>query len=308
MSDGAPYSPWLYVDPATSIGTAPTPDHSAQRVVVRTPNGVRELHRVGQDRLPNFVGFTSSGDDVFWAESTSEPRESRLWRASLHSDAPPVALTADTGDVVFFNSQYDLLVHGDRLYWVAAPSDTMVTEVRSVPVAGGPVTSTRVDGAYELSAWPWLQSAGGTGHAGSHELRSLDASLPITIPQARAEIIGCSPSWCRSIVTVPLDGTTRYDMMRPDGSNRRRVGGADVTAAVADVALLDRFEPVLQVVGTTATAPARRLALYDVITDRLTTVADNVGQVLARQHMLWWSTGDQQHKTWHSLDLSSLTG
>jgi hypothetical protein len=98
-------------------------------------------------------------------------------------------------------------------------------------------------------------------------------------------------------------------MLRSDGSARRRVGGAAVSAAIGDVALLDRFEPVLQAIGATATATDtdNRLALYDLSTDRLITVADHVGQVMARQHMLWWTTGDQQHETWHSLDLATLT-
>src|SRR4051794_24171326 len=64
LPDGAPYTPWLYLDAATSVGVAPTPDGSAQRVVVRTGDAVRELHRVVQDRYPSFAGFTSSGDDV----------------------------------------------------------------------------------------------------------------------------------------------------------------------------------------------------------------------------------------------------
>lgn len=312
LPDGTPYTPWLYADPTTSVGVAPAPDGSAQRVVVRAGDRVRELVRVGQDRFPSFVGFTSSGDDVYWAESTastSQPLQNRLWRASLRGDAGPVPLTTDTGDVVFFNSQYDLVVHGDRLYWAAAaPSKEPATEVRSVPVAGGPTTSTRMDGAYELSAWPWLQTATGTRQAGPQELRNLDTGRRVPVAKARAEVVDCSPTWCRSIVSVPSDGTTRYDTMRPDGSDRRRVGGADTSVAVGEVALLDRFEPVLQATGTAAFDSAKRLALYDLTTGRLVVVAADVGQVFGRQHMLWWSTGDPQHQTWHSLDLSTLTG
>lgn len=311
LPDGARYTPWLYVDVSTSIGVAPTPDGSASRVIVRTADGTRELHRVGKDRFPNFLGFTSSGDSVFWAESTvttSGPSENRLWRASLTGTAAAVSLTADTGDVVFFNSQYDLFVHGGRLYWVAAaPLENLITEVRSVPVSGGKLTIRQVDGAYQLSAWPWLQSATGTGQAGPLELRNLDTDRRITLPQSPTEYVGCSPSWCRSVVTTGSDGSTRYDMLRSDGSARRRVGGAGVSAAIGDVALLDRFEPVLQAIGATATDTDNRLALYDLSTDRLITVADHVGQVMARQHMLWWTTGDQQHETWHSLDLATLT-
>jgi hypothetical protein len=311
LADGARYSPQLYVDAFTSIGVAPTPDGSAQRVVARSADGVRELRRIGKDHYPNFLGFTSVGDTVFWAESTltgDNQDEMRLWRASLRGSAPAVELTADTGDMVFFESQYDLVVHGDRLYWVAAaPSEELVTDMRSVPVTGGKVTSRLVTGAYRLSAWPWLQSAAGSGQQGPLELRNLDTGQRITIPKSPAEYVACSPIWCRSIVTTGSDGGTRYDVTRPDGSARRRVGGTDVSAAAGDVGLLDRFELVMQTIGTAPADTYNRLALYDLTTGRLITVADHVGEVQAGQHMLWWSTGDQQLGTWHSLDLASLT-
>lgn len=308
LPDGTQYIPWLYADASTSVGVAPTPDGAARRVVVRTADGVRELHRVPQDRYPNFLGFTSSGDTMFWAESVAGPAETRLWSAPLRGAGPPVSLTADTGDVVFFNSQHDLLVHGNRLYWAATgvSPERPLTEVRSVPVSGGPTTVRQVDGAYQLLAWPWLHSVTGTGQGGPLELRNLDTGQRVTVATSPAEYVGCSPTWCRSIVTTGAEGGTRYDLVRSDGSTRRRVGGAAFTAAVADVALLDRFEPVLQSTGSEASGAQERLALYDIGTDRLVTVADNVRQVLARQHMLWWSTGDQRHETWHSLDLRTL--
>ncbi|MFF5225028.1 hypothetical protein [Dactylosporangium sp. NPDC000521] len=108
LPDGAIYTPWLYVDVSTSVGVAPTPDGTAQRVVVRAGGEFRELRRVTQDRYPNFLGFTGSGDAVFWAETTSasttEPAQTRLWRASLRDTGAPVPLTADTGGIVFLNS------------------------------------------------------------------------------------------------------------------------------------------------------------------------------------------------------------
>ncbi|GAA3212224.1 hypothetical protein GCM10010532_037370 [Dactylosporangium siamense] len=313
LPDGAPYTPWLFLDASTSIGVAPTPDGAAQRVVARTADGVRELHRVAKDRYPNFLGFTGAGDTVFWGESVADPAETRIWRASVRGAAPTASLTADTGEIVFFNSQYDLLMHDGRLYWAAVgvSAEQPVTEIRSVPMSGGPTTVRPVDGAYQLLVWPWLHSAEGTGtgagQGGPLEVRNLDTGRRITVPASPSEYIGCSPTWCRSIVTTGTDGSTRYDMIRSDGSDRRRVGGSAFSAAVADVALLDRFEPVLQMTGS-APDTRQRLVLYDLTNARLVTVAENVRQVLARQRVLWWSTGDQQHETWHSLDLGTLTG
>jgi hypothetical protein len=153
LPDGARFVPWWYADAATSVGVAPTPDGAAQRVVVRSGDAVLELRRVAQDRYPNFLAFTGSGD----------------------------------------------------------------------------------------------------------------------------------------------------------GSARRRVGGTDTSAAVADVALLDRFEPLLQQYGPAGAGGRRRLVLYDVVAGRATAVAADVRPVLTRHRILWWSAGDQQHGTWHSLDLAGLT-
>ncbi|MFF5225029.1 hypothetical protein [Dactylosporangium sp. NPDC000521] len=200
-------------------------------------------------------------------------------------------------------------MHGDRLHWAAAveSADGVSTELRSVPVGGGQVTVRRITGAYQLSAWPWLLSVPGSGPAAEPlELRNLDTDQRVTVASSPSEYVACSPTWCRSIVTTGSDGSTRYDIMRSDGTGRRRVGGAVFSAAVADVALLDRFEPVLEMSNRTSGGAQQRLVLYDVTTGRLVTVAENVREVLARQHVLWWSTGDRQSQVWHSVDLATL--
>ncbi|MGI5239263.1 hypothetical protein [Dactylosporangium sp. CA-139066] len=69
---------------------------------------------------------------------------------------------------------------------------------------------------------------------------------------------------------------------------------------------MDRFEAVIETGTRTAFDSSQHLALYDLTTDRLITVADGVDQVMAGEHMLWWSTGERQAGTWHSLDLSTL--
>jgi hypothetical protein len=308
LADGTPYSPALYIDATTSIGVAPTPDGTAQRVVVRAGDHIRQVQQVAQDRFPRFLGFTSSGGDVYWVESTliaDQPLKHRLWRAAVRGNAAAVLLTADTGNAVFQGSQYDLVVHDDRLYWAAVAADGLDTEVRSMPLAGGPVTDTQVDGAYELSAWPWLQTIAGIRPGGRQELRHLFTGQRITIMKSAAEVVDCSPVWCRSVVDTGRG--TRYEVMRLDGSDRRRIGDENAFPAVAEIAPLDRFEPVIQTKSRTAFDSAQQLALYDLSTDRLITVADDVNQVMSGQHVLWWSTGEGQYGTWHSLDLATLT-
>jgi hypothetical protein len=311
LADGAPFNPWLYLDAQTAIGVAPTPDGVAKRVLLRGAGGdVRELHRVRQDQYPQFFAFTRSGDgaDVYWAESTTPTPSTyvtQVWRASVVSGTPAVALTADTGEPDFANSQFDLLVEQNRLYWAAtAPGDAVATEVRSVSVDGGSVTTQRVDGAYQLAAWPWLQSVSGLGDW-PVELRNLRTGQRIVVSTASTERVRCSPAWCRSMVIGGSDGSTLYDVMRPDGSGRRRVGDSTLSAVTADVALLDRYEPIYQDVPANGTV-SRRLLIYDITTDRLVAVADDVSTAVTRQQLLWWSTIGQGVTTWHSLDLAAL--
>ncbi|GAA4260523.1 hypothetical protein [Dactylosporangium darangshiense] len=310
LPDGAPFVPALYLDATTSVGVAPTPDGTAQRVVLRAGDRVRELQRVEQARFPRFAGFTRAGDDLVWAESTAtatQPLTHRLWRASRAGDAAAVPLTADTGDAELLGAEHDLVVHDGRVYWAATAPDGTDTQVRSVAVSGGPVTVTPVDGAYELSAWPWLQTATNVRQGGGRqELRNLDTGQRITIVRSPAETVDCGPAWCRSIVSAGTGGDTGYDVLRPDGTGRRRVGGVGTFPAVPEVALLDRFEAVTQAGTRDAFDASRRLALVDLTTGRLVTVADGVDQVMARDHTLWWSTGARPAAAWHSLDLSTL--
>src|SRR6185312_11708462 len=89
-----------------------------------------------------------------------------LWAAGLRRGGPARPLCGDVGRATFYQSQYDLVVDGGRVYWAAAgAADT--TEVRSVALTGGPVRSVPQAGTWKLSAFPWLvdgvnQAAGAT--------------------------------------------------------------------------------------------------------------------------------------------------
>jgi hypothetical protein len=305
LPDGAPYSPAYLLDAGTSIGTASDPGGTVLRLVLRDAGGaVRELRRLPVGGSPQYSGFTRAGDELAWAESvTTDDGAARteMWVANVTSGGAPRKITSDTGDVVFFNSQYDMVIDAGRLYWVAvAPGQDQVTEVRSAPLAGGRVAVRTQPGAWALSAWPWLVSAG-SGQSGPVELRDLGTGKITTVPATPAELATCSPAWCRVLVLAG-NGPARIDLMRPDGADRRTVADGAATASVIDVALLDRFEVLSQ--GTDLTT--QRLLLYDLRAKESTVVADGAGMVLSRGGLLWWSTGDTQSATWHTLDLRSL--
>ncbi|MER7276204.1 hypothetical protein ABT369_17280 [Dactylosporangium sp. NPDC000244] len=303
LADGTRYAPGIYLDATTSVGVAPTPDGTAQRVLLRTGAGVRELARVARDRYPRFTSFTADAGAVYWVESTAtttQPLQHRIWRAPVDGGAEGVPLTADTGDGEFPGGEHDLVVRGGRVSWAAAQGPD--TAIRSVPVTGGAVSVTTVDGAYELSAWPWLQTATAARQSGRQELRNLETGARVTIVRSAAETVDCGPVWCRSIVSAGSGGDTSYAVLHPDGTGRRRVGGVDTFPATGAVALLDRFEPVLQTGTRSAYDSSHRLSLYDLRHDRLVTLADDTDEVLARGHVVWWRQGT----TWRALDLGRL--
>jgi hypothetical protein len=311
LADGAAYTPLLYLDPKTSVGSALTPDKASVRILLRTGDSQsRELHRVAANRNPQFAGFVSSGDDVIWAESTADASghaETRLWKADWRTAAPAVPLTADTGDAIFFNSQYDLVVADGRVYWAAAARRAeVVTEVRSVALDGGRTDVRNVPGAFSLSQWPWLVSAG-SGQAGPVELYDLVGDRRIRMPAAATELLTCTPAWCRVLVLSGTGGPARIDLMRSDATARRRMAGTQASAATADVALLNRFEVLSQNGSAGSPTSSQQLMLYDAAKDRTVVVSQGVGTVSARGGVLIWSTGDNEALVWHALDLRTLS-
>lgn len=310
LADGPQYSPVYFLDAQTSLGTAPDPGGTAQRLVLRSADGsVRELRRLPADGTPQFGGFVRAGDEVAWAESVSDAEgaaRTRMWVADIASGGAARLLTADTGDVVLFNSEYDMVIAGGRLHWVSvAPQGDTATEIRSVPLTGGAVSVRTEPGAWALSAWPWLVSAG-SGQTGPVQLRNMDTRQVTSVEAAATELATCGPAWCRVLVLAG-DGPSRIDLMRPDGGDRRRVAGGAATASVIDVALLDRFEVLSQGTGDqSAPISSQQLLLYDLKDKRVVVVADGVGIVQSRGGLLWWSTGDSETTAWHTLDLRSL--
>ncbi|MGN9912895.1 hypothetical protein ACTMTJ_35700 [Phytohabitans sp. LJ34] len=303
LPDGAAYTPVYFLDERASVGTALDPRGGGVRLVLRAADGaIRELRR-GTGRF--YAGFTRDGDQLVWAESvTAEDGVTRteLWRAALAGGAPR-KVTADTGWVSFENSDHDIVAAAGQLHWTAAARSS--TEIRSVPLGGGPVRVRTEPGAWALTAWPWLVSTG-SGQRGPMRLLNLDTGQTTTVKAGDDTPDQCGPTWCR-LFALRGDDPVRSVLMRPDGSDRQTATDDGATAAIADVAVLDRFEVLAGDSSTLATAVGgARLLIYDLKTRQLVNVAEAASRVSYRGGVLWWSTSGGDNTTWHSIDLRTV--
>ncbi|EME63438.1 hypothetical protein [Amycolatopsis decaplanina] len=284
---GPPYTPLAYLDSETSAGVARASDS------IRLTLGDRVLREVPLPGSPRFV-LAVSPEALVWLELSDITGTGALWRAGPRGENP-VLVTADTGRVVLQDSQYDLVVHEDQAGWVAVRGDA--TEVRTVALSGGPVNRTPLPGDFALTAWPFATSAA-VEQAGPSELVDLRDGRVARVGGQNVELVDCTPSWCR-VQVLRQSGTARFDLMKPDGSERRRVGGKGIRPAFGDVVVLDRYAVVVD-------DDRGVLALYDTATGRMADLAAEFGTVLARGPYVWWSEGENEALTWRSLDLRTL--
>jgi hypothetical protein len=296
LPDGPLFTALYFVDSGTALGTAPTPDALSVRLLLRDrAGGLRELRRVPLDGNPRFDAVAAAGGQIVWAESTDARPRIRIWAADLRG-GPARLLTADTGDALFYGVAADLTVADGRVHWAAAPGgSTAGTEIRSVPLDGGPVTTRTENGQWAQAGWPWLadQAEG--------RMRNTLTRRDTPVVTSGPETAVCGPVWCR------VSATGRIDLMHPDGSARRRIAGGDARAAVTDATVLDRFalldEPGP---GGDPVGPATLLA-YDTAGGRTVEVSGGVDSAGAGGGMLWWSTGaDADAIVWHALDLRTV--
>jgi hypothetical protein len=306
LPDGTLYHPVYFLDQRASIGTATDTGAGQVRLVLRAADGVvRVLRRLPAATGPRYAGFARAGGQLVWAESVTGAdglARTELWRLALSGGAPR-KITDDTGRVRFLGSEFDLVIAAGRVYWTTdAPGDRDATEVRSAAVGGGPVEVRTEPGTWTLSAWPWLASASSSGRA---QLRRLDTARVVTV-DARTDMLDrCGPTWCR--VFVLTGGTVRSELIRPDGSDRRRVTDDTTTAPIVDVAVLDRFEVLCGSTSSLAAAiGGRRLLVYDLKASRLVRAAEAAISVLYRGGVLWWSTDTGGRTVWHTLDLRTV--
>jgi hypothetical protein len=303
LPDGTAYTPAIFLDAHTSVGTAESPDGKFLRLVLTGGDApVRQLRSLPVGEHPSFQTFALAGDVLAWAEGTDDGHR-RLWSMNLRDSRPARQLTADTGQAAFYQSQYDLVIADGRLHW-AARGAGRDTEIRSVALTGGPVTVRTEPGTWELSAWPWLVN-GVNQAAGATALRNLATGQDVAVPTIRKRsTTDCSPSWCR-VVSLAGDGSNRIELMRPDGTSRKRIAG-DAATAIADVAPLDRFEVFSQVGPNSELTGTTEVLVYETTTKRTVEINPSAGKVFYRAGVLWWSTGNLESVVWHSIDLRTV--
>jgi hypothetical protein len=311
LPDGAAYTPVFFLDERASVGTALNPRGGGVRLVLRAADGaVRVLRRPPAGAGRWYGGFTRAGSELVWAESVTAKdgvTRTELWRAGVAGGASQ-KITGDTGWVSFANSDHDIVADAGLLYWTAAaPGQQSATEVRSVAVDGGPVRVRTEPGAWALAGWPWLVSTG-SGQRGPMRLHNLDTGHTTTVDAGDDTPDQCGPAWCRVFV-LKGDDPVRSVLMRPDGTGRQTATDNGATAAIADVAVLDRFEVLAGDSSTLATAVGgARLLIYDLKTRQLVNVSEAASRVSYRGGVLWWSTSGGNNTTWHTLDLRTVGG
>jgi hypothetical protein len=309
LPDGSAYTPVLFLDGGASLGTALDRRGGVRLVLRSTAGAVRVLRQPPGGSGRWYGGFTRAGTRVVWAESVTardgSPR-TELWGVDAGGGAAR-RITGDTGWVTFANSEYDMVFEAGRLYWTALASGPQrVTEVRSVPLDGGPVRVSARPGTWALAGWPWLVSGG--GERGPTQLADLHTGRTTAVDESDLDggvLDRCGPAWCRLFV-LSGDAPVRSVLVRPDGSDRQTATDNGATAAIVDVAVLDRFEVLSDDSGALAAAVGgQRLLVYDLRTRRLVTVADAASRVSYRGGLLWWSTSGG-NPTWHTLDLRTV--
>jgi hypothetical protein len=308
LPDGWTYAPMGVVDASTTVGFAGSPgDKQTALVVLTDPAHPRQLQTVAPGGGAYIDAVAATNDQVYWIRSTFDAtgqEHAVVWVADL-AGGPPRQL-AEAGAPALRGSRYELQIVDGRVYWVTTPTTgTPTTEVHSVAINGGTVDTQTVDGTLALTAWPWLTT--GVGALGSHtELVNLRTNQTIAVPTLADQQLTCSPTWCRVVTSGPGGGTVV--LMRPDGRDKQTIAEAGEGAALADVALLDRFEVLTRPASNNRASTSQRLVLYDLSTRRRILIDAAVGPTLgARGNWLWWSTGDNEALTWHLLDLLTLT-
>ncbi|MEV4706321.1 hypothetical protein [Actinoplanes sp. NPDC049316] len=303
LPDGTAYEPGAFLDAHTSIGTAPTRDGKALRLLRRGPgDSVRVLRTLPAASNPSFQAVTVAGDLFAWFERTDGGRLT-LWAADLRDGRPARQVTADTGQARFYRSETDLVAAAGRLRWVAAGAGG-ATEVRSVAVAGGPVEVRPVPGTWRLLTWPWMVD-GVADTAGAGTLRNLVTGQDVAVTRTRKGATDCSPAWCQ-VVSLDRDGYSRIELLRPGGGDRRVVAGGTAATEIVDVAPLDRFEVFVRVGRTAELTGNAELLAYEIATRRTVQISPDAGRIAYRGGVLWWSTGNQESFVRHSLDLRTV--
>ena len=299
--DGSVFVPQLVVSDTITVGVATSPDGRQAALVAASTNGRTRMLQTATRGL--FQGVVLAEGRLYWMLTAKDPTGRvvvGLWSAPPDG-GPAVLLTSDVGLPLLPGSGPGMQVVAGWLYWTAtAPGGDRFgpphgpTQLRSVLLAGGPVQVRTVPGVWTLSRWPWLVTIPDTGAAPARYHLDHDVTTPVVVPPGYRQV-SCGPTWC----VAASDADTQ--LVRPDGSDPRRLGAAGARPATGEVALLDRYAPVLVPAGA-----GQRLVLYDITTRRSVLIAAAVTGAGSDGRYLWWSTGDHEALRWYGLDLSSL--
>jgi hypothetical protein len=300
-SDGAVFVPQLVVSDTTTVGVATSPDGRQAALVAASADGQTRVLQSAAGGL--FQGVVLADGRLYWMLTAPEPTGRvavGLWSATPNG-GPAVLLTSDVGLPLLPASGPGVQIIGDRLYWTATQpgGDRLApprgpTQLRSIPLAGGPVQVRTVPGVWTISRWPWLLTIPDTGAAPARYDLDRALATPLVVPPGYRQMT-CGPAWCLA------SGDGGAELLRPDASDPRLLSGADTRPATGEVVLLDRYAPLLVPAGAT-----QRLLLYDITARRSVLVAPAVTGAGSDGRHLWWSTGDHEALRWYGLDLASL--
>ena len=309
LRDGTAFRPLLAIDTTTVVGVADSPDLTTSRLVVRSGDGALRTLRTLQGQQGSSVAAVSvTGNQLYWLEITDDAEGNRLislWNAATAGGLAKL-LATDSGDLLYYDSAYDLQLTGGNAVWAAAGAQGG-GEIHSVPVSGGTMTVRQLDRLYALSAWPWVTSSAGS-KPGDVVLLNLSTGETRKIPAGPSEILTCTPVWCRVTTLINQGQSITFEAERADGTDRQKIGNGSKTPVNTDVALLDRFEILSATASTTAAGYTQQLWLRDLPAGKEVLLADAATATIAsRGAFLWWSTGDNETVTWHLLDLRTLT-
>jgi hypothetical protein len=141
-----------------------------------------------------------------------------------------------------------------------------------------------------MTRWPWLVTPTDVAAAPARYDVERGVAQAVATPPGYRQT-SCGPSWCLAA------GDAGAALLRPDGSDQRPVGGPGTQPVTGEVALLNRYAPLL--VG-------QRLMLYDIVARRSILVAPSVTGTGSDGRYLWWSTGDREALRWYGLDVADL--
>jgi hypothetical protein len=307
LPGGLSYSPELILGPALTAGLATSADQLHLSVAIARPSGRARILQTDVPGLASFDALTASGGSLFWMRTRTDEsgqQHTSLWTASLTGSGPPRQLAANAGTPEFGGTRYSLQAESGRLHWTGSNTDGgPATTLYSIPVTGGRVTTRAIPGAWQLSAWPWLTTP--PSPVPTVTLLNVVTGQRVAVRAPKARITVCGPAWCRISAgdsAQPQDTT----VMHPDGSARRRIATGGTTAISDEVALEGRFEPLGGTIDPNAVTAATALTLYDLRTGRTVMVDPAATEARASGDYLWWSSGDNETRAWHGLDLRTL--